>query len=72
MFLNIQGPLLFIAYCMKDHLLEYLAIYHYLITGNMEATMGKITTDDCSDKTSYIIKKVSELAIDKDSVSKQV
>ena len=53
---------------MKDHLLEYLVIYRYLITGNMEATMGKITTDDCSDKTSYIIKKVSELAIDKDSV----
>ena len=43
-------------------------VYRYLVTSNIQATMGKITIDDCSEKASYVIKMVCELAIDKDSV----
>ena len=43
-------------------------VYRYLVTGDIQATMGKITIDDCSDKASYVIKNVCELAVDKDSI----
>ena len=40
-------------------------VYSYLVADDIQATMGKITIDDCSDKANYVI---CELAIDKDSV----